>query len=333
MKHLITTLLILSFFNTSFAQTVGDKTAIHVKTRYSIKTIYDPKGGKHIDTTYFQTFTRLGKSPVYNEYKDNRVSSSIMSTIDVRGQVTSMAFKTRDLITSREDYFYDAHGNIIKTITHRFYKLQTGEIKEFTPDTVSQAFDKNGNRISLDSRTAHHTWKYDKNNNLVETGSSQPQKSKTQRDVKVYRDGLLMETLSYWFDGKLYHRISNEYNSKRQLASIRDSTTNWFQLTHSTYNNSGLKATDTINKTFMGKQTQTVTEFAYNEKGILSTITYHSNDHLLLPLYPFSTRVKDPSYDLKETYVYDKYGNRLKITTELNGTVVKVIDSLMTYYE
>jgi hypothetical protein len=332
MKHLITVLLILSFYGAS-AQNTGAKNALHVKTRYTIKTIYDPTGGKHVDTTHFQTFTRLGKSPVYNEYKDNRVSSSIMSTINAHDQVTSMTFKTRDLITSREDYFYDTQGNTIKTITHRFYKLQTGEIKEFTPDTISQAFDKKGNRISLDSRTAHHTWKYDKNNNLVETGSSQPQKSKTQKEVKVYRDGLLMETQSYWFDGKLYHRISNEYNSRRQLTSIRDSTTNWFQSTHSTYNRAGLKATDTIGKTFMNKQTQTVATFTYDEKGMLSTATYHSNDHLLLPLYPFSTRLKNADYDLKETYTYDKYGNRLRITTELNGTIVKVIDFLMTYYE
>ena len=318
-------------FNT-IAQNHDAGQTVNVKTRYYIQTIFGPGATKHIDTVDYDAFNTAQKSVTYNSYHENRVNSSFASAFDAKGQIVSMTEKTDNTVTGRRDHFYDAKGNIVRSIKHYFARQANGSVKELQADTNMQAFDKAGNKISIDTRTSRETSVFDSHNRLIERDFYMQRNGKAQKTINVYQGNLLTETLSYWYDGKLYHRVTNQYNEKQQLTNARDSTTDWSQEINYTYNDAGLKASEVSQKKFRDKESKTTTEYTYDTAGRLLVQDFHSNDHFLLALFPLSYRLKEPDYELKDTYAYDQYGNRLQITSELNGEKVRVIDFLMTYY-
>ncbi|MEP6610562.1 MAG: hypothetical protein ABJA76_01710 [Mucilaginibacter sp.] len=331
MKHLAGLLLCCLSVN-AFAQNHEAGATHNVKSRCYVTTIYGPGTATHTDTSNCQIFNPAQKSIIYNAYSQNKVRDTYISEYDAKGVETSSTQKTGETVSSRDDYFRDTGGHIIRIVKHYFAKAADGSIREST-DTTNLVYDKAGNKIS--TATPHlgrMTWAYDKANRLVERDSYTLRNDKPQRDVTTYQGNLPLETLSYWYDGRLYHRLTNTYNDKQQLTDLRDSTTSFFETKHYIYNKTGLKAIEVVEKTFRDKSSKTTIEYTYDVQNRLLTQTFHSNDRSLLVLYPLSYRAKQPDYELKETYTYDKYGNRLQIQSDLDGEKVRVISFLMTYY-
>jgi hypothetical protein len=333
MKYLYILCFLLSTASQALCQTKNELTTDHVKSRYFIQTIVGPKTNR-IDTINFEEFSTDQKITIYKSYSHNKVNYYSSDTFDQKRQTRTMTTVSDGILSNREEFFYDVKGNIIQSIVHRYAKSATGDVKEVTTDTARETFDKAGNRLSREDRSSRKTFVYGKHNQLIESNFYMQRSSpKAQKDVFVYNGNLLMETLSYWYDGKLYHRVTNQYNDQKQLTDSRDSTTGWLQLLHYAYNKKGLKETVSGEKTFRNDHAKTVTEYTYSDKGQMITQLFRSNDPLLTQVFAFKYLLKAPDYELKETYSYDQYGNRLKITTELNGIPVKIVYFLMTYYK
>jgi hypothetical protein len=305
----------------------------HIKTRITLQTLISP-GGQRTDSMHYEVFNPAQKALVTRFYRDNRLTSVATVELDVKGQTKVMKFDNTGTLPNRTDYFYDTRGLIIRTIDHHYMRV-SGVVKEYFADTTTLTYDERKNKLSSESRTSRMENAYDAQNHLIRHDSYMNKGGKYQRDSYGYKGNRLIDMQGFWFDGKLYKHIVNQYDAAGYLTESRDSTTNWLLLTHNTYNAQNLVATEVKDKTFQGKQSQTTTSFTYTAQGKVATRSIRSDDPLLGEIFVLKNSIPAahmPPYELKETYTYDKYGNRLKITTELAGQTVKVVDFQMTYY-
>jgi hypothetical protein len=336
MKPLSATAIVLLLNFAANAQQAPENLTSHIKTRYSINTLITPSR-KQVDTTHFEQFNPAQKVTKAAYYQNNNISSVSIIDIDKKGQTLSIGNESSGVLRSKTEYFYNGQGLIIKTISQSYGKLQTGELKVVAIDTVTQTFDKNKNQLTYNSSVmgAHKTFVYDTNNHLIEMDFYPNKTPKAQKEIYIYKGDMLIEKRNIWFDGKLSGRVSNQYDSANHLTEARDSTNGWLSVTKYTYNNKGQRESMVYQKTYNNKTTLTTSNYTYNANGQVQTHTIHSDDSMLAELYPYKYKVAgatQPPFDMKETYEYDKYSNRQKITTELGGQTVGVIDFLMTYY-
>jgi YD repeat-containing protein len=306
----------------------------NVKTRYYVQTTVNA-GQQRSDTLTAEFFNQAQKAIKINHYQGNQVSEILTVDIDSKGLTRSMISKrTHSNLPDKTDYYYDKQGLVSMVIRH-LYMGYNGVVKEFKADTTLLTYDSRKNRLSSTARRMQMVYVYDSANHLIREDVYEEKGGKYSRTIHRYQGNLLMENLGYWFDGKVYKRQNNCYDTAGHLTDIRDSANNWLQLTHFTYNALGQKSSETYEKTTNSRKNNTTFYNTFNTAGQLDTQTIHSDDINLSEIYSVRAQILKTGklpYEMKVTYTYDQYGNRLRIAKETDGQLLGSIDFVMTYY-